>query len=339
MSSRLREEYRRKLYELEKPLELIDENEYTRETYFSRAIETLALSILSKLDDKISKVKVFWIDNTNVNASVIKIEDTYCIGLFEGVITSLKDHINTFYCSSVKDANVVIPSKDLYFCEFDDSTNQGKMANYIFTIAFYYIGMHEFGHILCGHCDDNSEMFYEIENKTEETTNGYWQQGKEYWADLFGTANSYSMLLASFHDSETSIQNFTTLYFAAIQSIFWIFNFNITDLKKCIFEKMTHPHPIIRMSYFYELVESELAHTLEIYEKHGEIELIYTQNKADEMIVNYAFDNYLRIVDDSKVWLNINDYEAMCDLEIKKIKESANIVKEYYRKYAKMNIL
>ena len=73
------------------------------------ALEHLSEKIL----DKKLNFYIFWIDDDSVNASVVKIENAYCIGLFRGIITSLIDHINTFYVNGIEivDNSFLLPKK------------------------------------------------------------------------------------------------------------------------------------------------------------------------------------------------------------------------------------
>lgn len=278
-------------------------------------------------------VRFFWIDSFEINACVAKIDDTYCVGLFRGITTSLVDHIKTFYQTGLETLEgIEIPSKNLCFDVLKDDSKQGKLGNYIFTLAFFYLAMHEYGHIMCGHCDKelSTRLFFE---QSKDIRGGYDAQAKEYMADFYGVAHSLTMVQCSFLSHLLDIGIITYLYITAIHSIFWIFNVRKDPLKDCDCSTMTHPHPMVRMGYFFGLIENELQHSLEMFERHEE--LIIKERDAAEQITNAAIEDFLNIIGRGDITFAVDDMIGeKCDDEIRKILKSVQEIKEYYRDVA-----
>lgn len=314
-------------------LNLYDNKEDSEAEEISFFLKELLTELTNIVADKKIEFSIFWIDSSDVNASVVKIKDTYCIGLFRGIITSLKDHIENYYVDNNKiKGNTLRLTKNLYLNAFDASNENAKLGNYIFTMAFFYIIMHEFGHILCGHADKTLDTIIEMNyEQNEKTTGNYNRQAKEYMADFYGIANSLNMILASFHSSMEELIDCIGIYSTAIQSVFWIFNFYSKDFHGQDWGKNTHPHPIVRMKYCLALVEEELKHSLNIF--HSRKELDFSLNESNiNRISDLAFALYLNLVSSSDVLLSWNTMASNeCDNEIDKILSAVQGVKEYYR--------
>ena len=220
-------------------------------------------------------------------------------------------------------------SKNLYFDVLKDDSEQGRLGNYIFTLAFFYLAMHEYGHILCGHCDKmlSMSLFFE---QNKDAKGGYDAQAKEYMADFYGVANSLNLMLCSFLDTSSDIGIIICLYITAIHSIFWIFNARNAPLDCCDCSIMTHPHPMVRMGYFFQLIEDELQHSLEMFERRKKLTI--KENNAAEQITNAAIEDFCNFISRSSMTFAVDDLMSeKCDDEIKKIIESVYKIKEYYR--------
>lgn len=318
------------LKKVDKNLSLLFCEEDSLELELADGLEHLIIDSSKQYLEHPICVRFFWIDNHEVNACVTKIEDIYCIGLFTGITTSLIQHIKKFYQNGLGDLEgIELPSKNLYLDVLNDESKQGKLGNYIFTLAFFYLAMHEYGHILCGHCDKKMSMslFFEDDKNTKGCYN---EQAKEYMADFYGIANSLSLMLCSYLTNLSDIGIITTLYITAVHSIFWIFNDGFIPLEKCNCNVMTHPHPMVRMGYFFELIEIELQHSLEIFEKHKQLKIKI--DNAAEHIVSAAIEDFVNII--SRGDMNFAIYDLLnkkCDREIKRISEAVKEIKEYYR--------
>lgn len=326
-------EYEKKISSLKCPLFLYEYKDDSME----EIIRLQMVDVLERLSEEILDKKlnfyIFWIDDDSVNASVVKIENAYCIGLFRGIITSLIDHINTFYVNGIEivDNSFLLPEK-MYFKVMDDSEDKGRLGNYIFTMSFFYIIMHEFGHILCGHEDKENINFRNMNfEQNAEKKGGYKSQAKEYMADFYGIANSLNMMLASFHSSKEEIINCVGLYLTAVQSIFWIFNVTKKSLEESDCSKDTHPHPIVRMGYFLDLIELELSHSLHMFDRRKELSFTIDGEIINNM-VQEALQIFLGLINSSKVMLSLEEISSeRCEQEIESIMKEVQVVKEYFR--------
>lgn len=325
----IREKYEKELRNTDKSLSLLIYEEKSLEFELANDLEFLIKeSSKQYLKDPIC-VRFFWIDHCDVNACVTKIDDTYCVGLFSGITTCLIDHIKTFYQDGLEELEgIELPSKNLYFDVLKDDSKQGKLGNYIFTLAFFYLAMHEYGHILCGHCDKmlSRNLFFE---QNKDAKGCYEAQAKEYMADFYGVANSLTLMLCSFLNNLSDIGIITTLYITAVHSIFWIFNARTVPLGCCDCSIMTHPHPMVRMGYFFQLIEDELQHSLEMFERHKRLTI--KESNAAEQITNAAIEDFFNIISRGDMTFAIDDLNEKCDDEIKKILESVQKIKEFYR--------
>ena len=144
----------------------LEKEKLKRVTFNEGSIESISVSFFeevlkglkSKLIHEDVNICIYWIDrNDKVNANVVRIDDTYYVGLFSGVISALRDHFDTYYRNLQEDFDwFVLPTKDVYIdFSFDESdSNKSKICNYLMSCAISYLVMHEFGHILCGHCKE-----------------------------------------------------------------------------------------------------------------------------------------------------------------------------------------
>ncbi len=326
----IRKKFEKELQNTDKPLSLLIYEEKSLEFKLANALEFLIKESSKEYLENPICVRFFWIDHCDVNACVTKIDDTYCVGLYSGITTSLIDHIKTFYQDGLGELEgIELPSKNLYFDVLKDDSEQGRLGNYIFTLAFFYLAMHEYGHILCGHCDKmlSMSLFFE---QNKDVKGGYDAQAKEYMADFYGVANSLNLMLCSFLDTASDIGIIICLYITAIHSIFWIFNARNVPLDCCDCSIMTHPHPMVRMGYFFQLIEDELQHSLEMFERRKKLTI--KENNAAEKITNAAIEDFCNFISRSSMTFAVDDLMSeKCDDEIKKIIESVYKIKEYYR--------
>lgn len=325
--------YEKKIAALKYPLFLYEYEDDSMEENIRRQMVSVLEDISERIIGKKMSFYIFWIDNDSVNASVVKIKNAYCIGLFRGIITSLIDHINTFYVNGIEivDNSFMLPRK-MYFKVLNDSEDKGKLGNYIFTMSFFYIVMHEFGHILCGHEDKDSLNFKNMNfEQNVEKKGGYKSQAKEYMADFYGIANSLNMMLASFHSSPKEIINCVGLYLTAVQSIFWIFNVTKKSLEESDCSKDTHPHPVVRMGYFLDLIELELSHSLHMFDRRKELSFSIDDKIIGNM-VQEALQIFLDLINSSKVIISPEEISSeRCEREIESIMQEVQVVKEYFR--------
>ena len=105
--------------------------------------------------------------------------------------------------------------------------------------------------ILCADIVTRSYLRVYFFEQSKDIRGGYDAQAKEYMADFYGVANSLTMVQCSFLSHLPDIGIITYLYITAIHSIFWIFNVRKDPLKDCDCSTMTHPHPMVRMGYFF----------------------------------------------------------------------------------------
>lgn len=93
---------------------------------------------------------------------------------------------------------------------------------------------------------------------------------------------------------------------------------------------MTHPHPMVRMGYFFQLIEDELQHSLEMFERRKKLTI--KENNAAEKITNAAIEDFCNFISRSSMTFAVDDLMSeKCNDEIKKIIESVYKIKEYYR--------
>ncbi|MBE5983297.1 MAG: hypothetical protein E7248_08365 [Paenibacillaceae bacterium] len=292
--------------------------------------ESMLKDLSKQVTEKDLKIRIYWIENDSVNATVVKIQDTYCIGLFSGITTSLIDHINHYYRDGINEFDgLELPTISAFYNVTESSTNEGKLGNYIFTMSFLYLVMHEFGHIICGHCEKENDIAVLFEEMRNEGGN-YFKQAKECVADFYGVINSYDYFLPSCLGHLGDIGLITTLYITSVHTIFWIFAFNKDSIHDTNHSKLTHPHPVIRMTYFFILIENELRNMLEIFERQKKIYLL-VDNPA-EKIVDAAIEDFFNILSRTDVDFNADDtLSELCDKELKRIDKSVEEVKEFYK--------
>ena len=300
--------------------------EYESAKYFEYVLSVLKKSLI--LDE--TNIKIYWIDKNNkVNASVIRIGDTYYIGLFSGVVYALRDHFETFYRNIEENFEwFVLPSRD-FFIDFKydeaESTNS-KMCNYLMTCAIAYLVMHEFGHILCGHCSKEESFFYEDES--EKKLQGYKAQAKEMLADFYGIANSYNLFLATIIENPNDVGPFSLLYLLSAYSIFWIFKFDKKTVSECDCSEMSHPHPQVRFCYFTDFLENELQHSIEMFKDHKKI---YAKDNAAEILFGAILEDLVTVISHTEIPFMYDKVTMdICDNEIIKIRDEVdNVVKIY----------
>jgi len=90
-----------------------------------------------------------------------------------------------------------------------------------------------------------------------------------------------------------------------IHYIFWIFNARNVPLDCCDCSIMTHPHPIVRMGYFFQLIEDELQHSLEIFERRKKLTI--KENNAAEQITNAAIEDFCNFIRRSSMTVAVDD--------------------------------
>ena len=188
--------------------------------------------------------------------------------------------------------------------------------------------MHEFGHILHGHCEQEdgfSILFEEFKNDG----GNYFQQAKEYIADFYGVANSYDYFLPSCLNYLEDFVLITALYITAVHAIFWIFACQYEKISDTDCSNNTHPHPVVRMSYFFSLIENELKFMLDIFNK--EKRMSYIDNLA-EKITDKATAIFFQILSKTDIDFNLADtLSDVCKNERMKINESVKKVKDFYK--------
>lgn len=321
----------------------LEKEKLKRATFNEGSIESISVSVFeevlkglkSKWIHEDVNICIYWIDrNDKVNANVVRIDDTYYVGLFSGVISALRDHFDTYYRNLQEDFDwFVLPTKDVYIdFRFEESdSNKSKICNYLMSCAISYLVMHEFGHILCGHCREKEVFFYENESESNKLM-GYKSQAKEMWADFYGIANSYNLFLCTLIKNPVDVGPFSLLYLLAAYSVFWIFNFDKKDLSKCDCSKMTHPHPQVRFLYFIDLVEDELQHSIEMFKKRKEI---YAQDNAVKKIYEAVLEDFMYVLSRTDMAFMYDEATFQkCDVEVKRIKEELRTVVEFYKEKA-----
>jgi hypothetical protein len=155
---------------------------------------------------------------------------------------------------------------------FDGTSEEGSFANAIYMYAIMYLIMHEYGHILCGHCEDSAITCFE----NQKTKGSYEKQAKEYMADFYAIANAYNSLTLSAWNLKKDIKTLGTslpVFYAAINSLFWIFNKSRKPLLESNTEELTHAHPVVRMEYLIQLTELEYKHTIDMLTIRKEVSL------------------------------------------------------------------
>lgn len=319
-------------------LGIFEPKEESIEKQIQSSLEKMVNSIAKQIILEGLNISIFWVNSDEVNAVVTKIDSEYCIGIFKGLTTSLLDHIETYYNNGQCNfSGIEYPSKRLEFSIIKEDKGAMKLGNYIFSMALFYFVMHEFGHILCGHCDTEKVLSLLFENDNDKK-GGYEAQAKEYIADFYGVANSYSMLTASCLEYIGDIGRLSSLYVTAIHSILWIFSFNKKSIDQCDCSRLTHPHPYVRISYFYNLLVNELTHTLEIYKNHKKIEIF--DKEAAKKIIDAAYEDFFNIISETEIEFDWNAiFDDCCEHEEEKIMDKLEVVVDKYREVAYVDMV
>ncbi len=307
-----------------------DSLEFESASFFERLLESLKNTIMHENVN----IKIYWIDrNDKVNANVIRLGDTYYIGLFSGVTSALRDHFEAYYRDLEERFDwFVLPSRDMYIdFKYDEAeSTKSKMCNYLMTFALAYLVMHEFGHILCGHCRKEDVFFYENENVYR--IQGYKAQAKEMLADFYGIANSYNLFLSTFIKNPNNVGPFSLLYLLAAYSVFWIFKFDKKTLLESDCSTMSHPHSQVRFWYFVEFLENELKHSIEMFKKH---KIIYAKDDAYRTIFEAVLEDYFTVLSHTKIDFMYDEVTVkMCDKEVKNIRDEVESVVKLYQNQA-----
>lgn len=310
-------------------------NEDSIENKCTLFFEDILKGIEKQITTKEININIYWIDQADkVNATVILLDDTYFIGLFSGVISALRIHFDTYYRYSQEDfKHFVLPIQDLYIdFEFDEAdATKSKICNYLMSCAITYLVMHEFGHILCGHCEEKESFYYEGNSESKDML-GYKSQAKEMWADFYGIANSYNIFLCTHIKNPNSVGPYSVLYLLSVYSIFWIFNYYRDELSKCDCSKMSHPHPQVRFMYFIDLLQDELHHSIEMFVNHEEI---IAEKDAAKQIFEAVLEDFMSVVSRTDLSFMYDEETIQrCDIEINKIKAELKSVVEIYKKGA-----
>lgn len=309
----------------------VDSVEYN----LARSLEKYINAIFQELGHSVN-VRIFWISSYTINACVTKIENCYCIGIFEGVITSMVYRLETICIDNlIIIDNSFLPKNPIYYHMIDDETDNGVLGNTVFTMTLLFLLMHEMGHILCGHCDkyfnSTSPIFFE----RDAEDSGYLKQGKEYVADFYGVANSLTMMLASFNQSEEQIINCTALYLMAVSFVIWLFQESSEPFESAKVIGTSHPHPTIRMSYLWDFVLNEIPHALDQFVKNGAFAYPDNKDSTVNRIVEKALELFCELSRECHFNFHLEHiFSKAVKRERSKIRKACYDIQKDYKNYA-----
>lgn len=204
----------------------------------------------SKIDD--INLKIYAYDDENVNAFALKENEKYIIGISFGLFIETENWIQHWFN---------LPEFDLTI-EFDDKKSKKIFFYNIFYMSIFFVIMHEYYHILDGHCDfpiiennfiDEYNINYKLYNDSPDILfDNLLSQIFEYDAD-FGAINACISSIMQQNCSGEQKKSYLAALILGVYNIFLLFNdINNSDFDKFIikdFRKYNHPPAGIRITY------------------------------------------------------------------------------------------
>ena len=194
------------------------------------------------------EVYIDYINSERANACAFKVDNKFYIGIMKGTVAKMKVIIQQLL-DEIMDVN-------FHTLKY----NKRSLYEEAFLIlAFRFIVLHEYGHIVNGHIDwkkNNSRDSFFFENYTESNIDSNIdRQTREMNADRFAAKSSIDNIFKnggfrSKYFSNTNIDKIAealVCLYSAAYIMFLIFMPFTYDEKN--FHMMSHPHPAIRQSY------------------------------------------------------------------------------------------
>lgn len=202
-------------------------------------------------------LKIYAYDDENVNAFALKEKDSYIIGISFGLFIETEKWIQHWFN---------LPEFD-YIIIFDDKNGKKTFCDNVFSMTLCFVVMHEYYHILDGHCDypliTNSflDEFYNFHEETNNSSNDSFlnnlSQILEYDAD-FGAINACVSIIMKNNISEEQKIALINILFLSIYNIFLLFNNidnnNFDTLILNNLKRYNHPPAGIRIAYCISFV-------------------------------------------------------------------------------------
>lgn len=221
-------------------------------------------------------VKLVFLTNSDINASVIKIGETYYISLFIGTLREVGPFVQNIIMEKLSKELIEEGFGDINFNSlgmysfFDEENIENKknrnLANFIANNILLLLVYHELGHIFSGHqeFEHYQEMHMEAVNFEKQDILA---QAKEFMADFFSLTNVINIF---YRNNTETIERVIQCHALCLCSLYSLYLYFDRGEQGNTYEELfhrSHPHPAVRLTYMMDFADSEVEFQLgQIYQ-------------------------------------------------------------------------